>query len=169
MSRISIPKNGAYGLLRIDKADREKLERLLFHRYPDKEWGSFFRFGFRRTTWGIALTFAHTLKPELNDLDRASPLVEFRPSYIHRALESLETNPLGVGVIHSHPQPSGSGFTGRHRVQEFRNPSQARSSKAALGSVRVMRRQLDTQNLLHEDAVKKRLQEWTRFNISENY
>lgn len=104
MSTIPLAENGQHALLRIAEADRDKLERLLFHRYPDKEWGSFFRFGFRRTAWGIALTFADTLKPELNDLDRASPLVEFRPSYIRRALDSFEAYPLGVGVIHSHPQ-----------------------------------------------------------------
>lgn len=101
---IPIVENGHNALLRIAGADREKLERLLFHRYPDKEWGSFFRFGFRRTVWGIVLTFADTLKPELNDLDRASLLVEFRPEYIRRALDSFETSPLGIGVIHSHPQ-----------------------------------------------------------------
>jgi hypothetical protein len=103
MSTTTVTENDRHGLLRIAKADREKLERLLFHRYPDKEWGSFFRFGFRLTSWGVALTFVDVLKPAINDLDRTSPLVEFRPHYIGRALDLFEASPLAIGVIHSHP------------------------------------------------------------------
>jgi hypothetical protein len=44
------------------------------------------------------------LKPEAGDLDRNSPLVEFRPAYIRRALTALDSDELGIGVIHSHPQ-----------------------------------------------------------------
>jgi hypothetical protein len=42
--------------------------------------------------------------PQAGDLDRHSPLVEFRPAYIRRALAALDFEELGVGVIHSHPQ-----------------------------------------------------------------
>jgi hypothetical protein len=80
------------------------LLRLLFLRYPDNEWGTFFRFGYRRTRWGVLITWVDALRPEAGDLDRNSPLVEFRPAYIHRALAALESDELAVGVIHSHPQ-----------------------------------------------------------------
>lgn len=104
MKPIRIIQDGREALWRITEADREKLLRLLFHRYPDSEWGSFFRFGYRRTRWGILVTWVDTLKPESGDLDRNSPLVEFRPAYIRRALAALDSDELGVGVIHSHPQ-----------------------------------------------------------------
>ena len=104
MKPISIIQDGREALWRITEADREKLFRLLFHRYPDSEWGTFFRFGFRRTRWGILVTSVDALKPEAGDLDRNSPLVEFRPAYIRRALAALDSDELAVGVIHSHPQ-----------------------------------------------------------------
>ena len=53
MKPIRFIQAGREALWRITEADREKLFRLLFHRYPDSEWGTFFRFGYRRTSWGI--------------------------------------------------------------------------------------------------------------------
>ena len=50
------------------------------------------------------VTWVDVLKPEAGDLDRNSPLVEFRPAYIRRALTALDSDELGIGVIHSHPQ-----------------------------------------------------------------
>ena len=49
MKPIRLIQNGREALWRITEADREKLFRLLFHRYPESEWGTFFRFGYRRT------------------------------------------------------------------------------------------------------------------------
>ena len=49
MKSIRTIQDGREALWRITEADRENLFRLLFHRYPDNEWGTFFRFGFRRT------------------------------------------------------------------------------------------------------------------------
>jgi len=91
-------------LLRILKSDREKLERLIFQRYPAKEWGSFFRFGFRRTSWGLAAAFVSTEPPKPGDLDRQSPLTVFRSRYILRAHHIVEDSELAAGVVHSHPQ-----------------------------------------------------------------
>jgi hypothetical protein len=53
---------------------------------------------------GTLVTWVGTLEPRAGDLDRNSSLVEFRPSYIRRALTALDSDELGVGVIHSHPQ-----------------------------------------------------------------
>lgn len=91
-------------LLRILKSDREKLERLIFQRYPAKEWGSFFRFGFRRTSWGLAASFISAEPPKPGDLDRQSPLTVFRSRYILRAHHIVEDSAFAAGVIHSHPQ-----------------------------------------------------------------
>src|SRR5579859_4227080 len=103
MKAIRLTQDDREALWRIIEADREKLFRLLFHRYPGSEWGTFFRFGYRRTRWGILVTSVDALKPEAGDLDRNSPLVEFRPGYIRRALAALESDELGVCLIHSHP------------------------------------------------------------------
>lgn len=91
-------------LVRSTASQRRQLDRLLYRRYPDQEWGSFFRFGFRPTRWGLLVTFVDLLPPEPGDLDERSPLVEFRPGYIGRALSSFDSASFGVGVIHSHPE-----------------------------------------------------------------
>lgn len=91
-------------LIRITEADRSNLERFLFQRYPNKEWGTFFRFGFRRTRWGLAASFISEERPTPGDLDRNSPLVVFRSKYILRAHHIVEREPIAAGVIHSHPQ-----------------------------------------------------------------
>lgn len=91
-------------LVRITAADREKLERLIFQRYPNKEWGTFFRFGYRRTSWGLAVSFVDALPPRPGDLDRRSGIVEFRSGYILHAQLEVEQGALGIGVVHSHPQ-----------------------------------------------------------------
>src|SRR5436190_2633406 len=95
------------GLFRIVERDRKKLERLIFYRHPDREWGTFFQFGYRRTPWGLALTFVELLPPQPGDLDRNRAIVSFRPDYISTALTSLEEQKLAVGVVHSHPLGGG--------------------------------------------------------------
>jgi len=101
---IATVQDGRYCLFRITKTDREKLEKHLYRRYPRREWGSFFRFGFRRTSWGLALSYADGLWPEPGDLDRRSPITTFTSQYTLRAFRTAERRELGVGVIHSHPQ-----------------------------------------------------------------
>lgn len=91
-------------VFRIRGSDRMALERLIFQRYPDSEWGTFFRFGFRRTTWGLAACFVGAERPEPGDLDRSSPVTVFRSKYILRAHHIVEDGPLAAGVIHSHPE-----------------------------------------------------------------
>jgi len=96
-------------LFRITAADREKLEKLLFKRYPRREWGTFFHFGYRITPWGLHVTFVDTLEPRPGDLKRDSGIVEFEAGYILRAQLALAQSPLGIGVIHSHPQGCSTG------------------------------------------------------------
>ena len=90
-------------LFRITEPERKKFEKLLFQRHPEREWGSFFRFGYRRTAWGLAATFVSAIPPLPGDLDRRSPIVSFRSQYISRALKELEGTPFGIGIAHSHP------------------------------------------------------------------
>lgn len=92
------------GLFRITAADREKLFSLVFKRYPHREWGTFFRFGYRLTKWGIHVSFVDTLEPRPGDLKEESAIVEFSAGYILRAQLALAETKLGIGVIHSHPQ-----------------------------------------------------------------
>jgi hypothetical protein len=91
-------------LFRITAADREKLQEFLFKRYPHREWGGFFRFGYRVTSWGIHVSFVDAIEPQPGDLKRDSGIVEFDARYILRAQLTLADMRLGIGVIHSHPQ-----------------------------------------------------------------
>src|SRR5690348_512191 len=91
-------------LFRIAARDREKLTALLFKRYPHREWGSFFRFGYRVTSWGIHVSYVDAIEPGLGDLKQDSGIVEFSAGYILRAQLALADMELGIGVIHSHPQ-----------------------------------------------------------------
>jgi hypothetical protein len=91
-------------LFRITATDREKLQKLLFKRYPHHEWGSFFRFGYRVTPWGIHVSFVDAIEPQPGDLKRDSGIVEFDARYILRAQLALADTELGIGVIHSHPE-----------------------------------------------------------------
>src|SRR5258708_40189097 len=91
-------------LFRTTAADRKKLEKFLFKRYPRREWGTFFRFGYRMTPWGLHTTFVDALEPHPGDLKRNSAIVEFDARYILRAQLTLADTELGIGVIHSHPQ-----------------------------------------------------------------
>ena len=101
--------NRKYGLFRIAAADREKLHALVFKRYPHHEWGSFFRFGYRLTEWGIHVSFVDAIEPRAGDLDEESGIVEFSAGYILRAQLALAETKLGIGVIHSHPEDCGTG------------------------------------------------------------
>ena len=95
-------------LFRITARDREKLEALVFKRYPHREWGSFFRFGYRLTRWGIHVSFVDAIEPQPGELKRASGIVEFEAGYILRTQMALAETNLGIGVIHSHPQGCGT-------------------------------------------------------------
>lgn len=90
--------------VRTTAEQQRKLERLLYRRYPREEWGTFFRFGYRSTSWGLVTCFVDLLPPEQGDFDPKSPLVEFSPSYINRALNTFDAGDFGIGFIHSHPQ-----------------------------------------------------------------
>ena len=90
-------------IFRIRHQDRVKLEKHLFKRYPDREWGTFFKFGFRRTSWGITITFIDSILPTHGDLCRTSSIVEFAAGYNLRAFRTGRNEEVAIGVVHSHP------------------------------------------------------------------
>lgn len=100
---IPLVKNGRHAIVRIQMSSRDRLEKHLFKRYPEREWGTFFHFGFRRTAWGIAISYVDGLWPEPGDLDRQSEITEFSDNYNLRAFRSGSTSEIAVGVVHSHP------------------------------------------------------------------
>ena len=103
-SRIRLAADAGNCLVRSTAEQRRTLDRILYRRYPDAEWGTFFRFGFRETRWGLLVCFVDFLAPGTGDFDARSPLVEFSPGYISRALRTFDQCSFGVGFIHSHPE-----------------------------------------------------------------
>jgi molybdopterin/thiamine biosynthesis adenylyltransferase len=100
---IRLETDAGVGILRFLEADRVALEKLVFRRYPEREWGTFFRFGYRRTGWGLALSFIDLLPPGPGDMDRQTDLTTFRDEYTRRAFRAAAECPFGIGVVHSHP------------------------------------------------------------------
>jgi hypothetical protein len=95
---------GRSGILRFRSADRDALAKHVFQRYPGREWGTFFRFGYRRTSWGLALSFVDGLWPQPGDMDRQTAITTFRDQYSGRAFHLAAESGLAVGVVHSHPE-----------------------------------------------------------------
>ena len=109
LSSIQLAEDGREAIFRIRGECRRKLEKHLFQRYPHREWGAFFRFGWRRTSWGVAISYVEPILPEVGDLDRQTSLTTFCDQYSSRALRiAANADNLAVGVIHSHPSGYGT-------------------------------------------------------------
>lgn len=80
-----------------------KLTQLVFQRHPGREWATYFTFGYRRTSWGVAVSLVDLVPPLPGDLSRSSHIVSFAPEYISRVVEMRDITPLGIGFVHSHP------------------------------------------------------------------
>ncbi|SRR5216683_233131 len=94
-------------VMRITGAVRERLETLIFSRYPEKEWATFFLFGTHQTPDGIVVTIIDLIEPKEGDLDSTTSIVRFNEPYSLRAALEKQKRGLCVGVIHSHPQNYG--------------------------------------------------------------
>src|SRR5690242_9080994 len=81
-------------IMRITSAARQRLETLLFSRYPEEEWGTFFLFGTRQTTDGMVITVVDILEPHGEDLDSTTSIVRFTEPYSLRA--ALEKQRCGL-------------------------------------------------------------------------
>src|SRR3974390_1443823 len=91
-------------LMRIAGVARQTLESLLFSRYPDEEWGTFFLFGTHETPEGMVITVVDLLEPHGEDLDSPTSIVRFTEPYSLRTALEKQRRGLCVGVIHSHPE-----------------------------------------------------------------
>lgn len=94
-------------IMRITGAVRQRMETLLFSRYPKQEWGTFFLFGTRETPDGMVITVVDLLEPRGDDLDSTTSIVRFTEPYSLRAALEKQRRGLCVGVIHSHPENCG--------------------------------------------------------------
>lgn len=95
--------NGQHVLVRAAAPEIDYLWDRLFHRYPDKEWATFARFGWRETPGGLVLTIAALDIPGPDELDGNAEHVVIREPYSLRVALAAEQHPFAVGVIHSHP------------------------------------------------------------------
>ena len=94
-------------IMRITGAARQHLETLLFTRYPEEEWATFFLFGTHQTPSGMVITVVDILEPHGEDLDSTTSIVRFTEPYSLRAALQKQRCGLCVGVIHSHPENFG--------------------------------------------------------------
>jgi len=99
-----VPKTNVPVIVRMAAPEFERLRALVFRRYPDFEWASFARFGWRDTPEGLVLTLAALDEPGVGDLDEDVGHVAIQEPYTLRIALASETHPLAVAVIHSHPQ-----------------------------------------------------------------
>jgi len=104
LSGLPLVEDSRHSILRIRSGDLSHLEKHVYTRYPTREWGTFFRFGYRRTSWGLALSYVDGFWPEPGDLDRQVGLTRFLSQYSRRAFHESAQSPLAIGVVHSHPE-----------------------------------------------------------------
>jgi molybdopterin/thiamine biosynthesis adenylyltransferase/proteasome lid subunit RPN8/RPN11 len=76
----------------------------LFRRYPNKEWATFARFGWRDTPTGLVVTLVGVDSPMVSELDDSVPHVAIQEPYSLRMALAAETHPYAIGVVHSHPE-----------------------------------------------------------------
>jgi molybdopterin/thiamine biosynthesis adenylyltransferase len=81
-----------------------ELQQLVFRRYPDKEWATFARFGWRPVPEGLVLTLAALEPPRERDLNENVGHVAIAEPYTLRIALAAEQHTLAIGVIHSHPR-----------------------------------------------------------------
>ncbi len=102
--RLHDVRNDQTIIVRMADPEVSKLFALLLERYPEEEWATFVRFGWRESNGQLALTLAAVDVPEEGDLDRSVPHVAIDESYSLRVALLAETHPHGVGIVHSHPK-----------------------------------------------------------------
>ena len=91
-------------ILRVAAPEFEELQRLVFRRYPNSEWATFARFGWRDPGDVLVVTLASIDPPQNGDLDEEVGHVAFDEQYTLRVALAAEKHVLAVGVIHSHPE-----------------------------------------------------------------
>lgn len=91
-------------VVRVSKAEFQNLVSLLFRRYPEEEWCTFARFGWRSTRTGLVLSLASLDSPGPGEMNESVGHVQVLEPYTLRIALATEKHPLAVGVIHCHPE-----------------------------------------------------------------
>jgi molybdopterin/thiamine biosynthesis adenylyltransferase len=91
-------------ILRVAAPEFDQLQTVVMRRYPDREWATFARLGWRDTAAALVLTLAALDAPAEGDLDDEAAHVVIREPYTMRVALAAERHPLAVGVVHSHPR-----------------------------------------------------------------
>jgi proteasome lid subunit RPN8/RPN11 len=90
-------------LVRAAASEFGPLTQILFRRYPEAEWATFARFGWRETPTGLVVTLSAIDPPRPGDLDANVDHVAIDEQYSLRIALGAEGHALAVGVVHSHP------------------------------------------------------------------
>jgi tRNA A37 threonylcarbamoyladenosine dehydratase len=98
-----VPTTTVPVIVRMAAPEFERLRALVSKRYPEFEWASFARFGWRETPEGLVLTLAGLEEPGAGDLDENVGHVAINEPYTLRVALASENHPLAVAIIHSHP------------------------------------------------------------------
>src|SRR5258708_4089634 len=91
-------------IVRCASPEWNRLRDILFSRYPELEWATFARFGWRETDENLVVALAALDAPSGTDLDDRVGNVAFSEPYSLRMALGAEQHRLAVGVIHSHPE-----------------------------------------------------------------
>jgi molybdopterin/thiamine biosynthesis adenylyltransferase len=91
-------------IVRMSRPLSNDLFRLIFSRYPGKEWGSFIRLGFHETKDNLIMTLHSIDSPVAKDLEENSWITEIQAQYTSRILRNAEKHPYALGFVHSHPK-----------------------------------------------------------------
>lgn len=102
MNAIRVSRSDA--VLRFADPEFTELRALVCSRYPQAEWATFARFGWRWSSQGLLLTLAALDPPLAGDLDETVAHVAIQEPYTLRVALHAEKHPLAVGVVHSHPR-----------------------------------------------------------------
>src|SRR5271155_1105348 len=104
LNRISIEATDQQVILRVAPPEFSELKALAFRRYPELEWATFARFGWRETPNALLLTLASVDPPQPGDLNDRVGHVMIDEQYTLRMALGAEKHRLAVGIIHSHPK-----------------------------------------------------------------
>lgn len=99
-------------VLRVADPEFSILKGIVFCRYPDYEWATFVRFGWRDTPDALVVTLAGIDTPIAGDLNEQVGHVAIDEQYTLRIALNAERHRLAVGIIHSHPE-GGAPFPSR--------------------------------------------------------
>jgi len=80
------------------------LQHIVFSRYPDKEWATFIRCGWREFEGGLVLTLAIVDAARDGDMDPSRANVGLLEPYSRRIALTARDGTLAVGLVHSHPE-----------------------------------------------------------------